>query len=110
MRAHWSRASGSLSPRLSLPWSECHLTCAYAPCTCAAIFGADQGVDGPVIRQLDEVLQTSAGQCGGSFLLLVIFFSEIYRARTGWMEPKIAMSTLRPEYSVITQRGSKPAD
>ena len=63
------------------------------------MFGADQGVDGPVIRQLDQTLSTSMGLSGGSFLLLVIMFSELYRARTGWMEPSIAMSTLRPEYT-----------
>jgi len=59
------------------------------------IFGS---VGGPVIRQLDDLLKTSNGLLAGSTLLMIIGFSEIYRARTGWMDPKIQMSTLRPDY------------
>ena len=59
------------------------------------IFG---DVSGPVIRQLDQVLTTSNGQGVGSVLLMAIFFSEIYRARTGWVEPEIEYRTLREGY------------
>ncbi|EOD08607.1 light harvesting protein [Emiliania huxleyi CCMP1516] len=52
----------------------------------------------PVIRHLDKVLQTENGQLGSSCLLLAIFFSEIQRARTGWVEPEVAMRTLREGY------------
>ena len=52
-----------------------------------------------VIRQLDLVLQSSIGQLGSSTLLMAIFFSEIYRARTGWMEPDEEIRTLRPNYT-----------
>merc|ERR1719236_40923 len=48
----------------------------------------------PVIRHLDKVLRTENGQLGSSCLLLAIFFSEIQRARTGWVEPEVAMRTL----------------
>merc|ERR1719331_2044260 len=59
------------------------------------IFG---DVGGPVIRQLDIVLSFENGQLGGSILLMAIFFSEIYRARVGWVEPEVAMRTLREGY------------
>merc|ERR1719298_30897 len=62
------------------------------------IFSTSAGVDGPVIRQLDQVLTTENGQLGGSFLLMAIFFSEIYRARTGWEEPEVAIRSLREGY------------
>ena len=55
--------------------------------------------DGPVIRELDQVLSTENGQLGGSILLMAIFFSEIYRARTGWMEPEVEMRSLRENYT-----------
>ena len=29
---------------------------------------------------------------------MAVAFSEIYRARVGWMEPEIQIRTLRPEY------------
>merc|ERR1719440_1119428 len=54
---------------------------------------------GPVIRQLDEILSTENGQLGGSILLMAIFFSEIARARIGWVEPEVEMRSLRKEYS-----------
>ena len=54
--------------------------------------------DGPVIRELDEVLSTENGQLGGSILLMAIFFSEIARARIGWLEPELEIRTLRPGY------------
>merc|ERR1712087_135294 len=38
----------------------------------------------PVIRHLDKVLMTEGGQLASSCLLMAIFFSEFYRARTGW--------------------------
>merc|ERR1719213_74314 len=62
------------------------------------IFSTSAGVDGPVIRQLDQVLTTENGQLGGPFLLMAIFFSEIYRARTGWEEPEVAIRSLREGY------------
>ena len=62
------------------------------------IFSTEAGVDGPVIRQLDQVLTTENGQLGGSILLMAIFFSEIYRARTGWEEPEVAIRSLREGY------------
>lgn len=52
-----------------------------------------------VIRQLDLVLKSEMGQLGSSCLLLAIFFSEIYRARTGWMDPEVEMRALREDYS-----------
>jgi|EP00966_Prymnesium_polylepis_P055467 light-harvesting complex I chlorophyll a/b binding protein 4 len=52
----------------------------------------------PVIRHLDKVLATENGQLASSFLLLAIFFSEIKRARVGWVEPDVEMRTLRAEY------------
>merc|ERR1719217_598662 len=55
--------------------------------------------NGPVIREVDEVLSTSNGQLGGSVLLMAIFFSEIARARIGWMEPDVEVCTLREDYS-----------
>ena len=54
--------------------------------------------DAPVIRHLDLVLQSEAGQLGSATLLLAIFFSEIYRARTGWVEPSVEIRTLREGY------------
>jgi len=62
------------------------------------IFGVEAGVDGPVVRQLDQVLSTENGQLGGSILLMAIFFSEIRRARVGWVEPEIEIRTLRKGY------------
>ena len=44
------------------------------------------------------MLSTPAGLSGGSALLMAIFFSEIHRARVGWLEPEIAMRTLRANY------------
>merc|ERR1719482_2312427 len=41
----------------------------------------------PVIRHLDLVLKSEMGQLGSVSLLFAIFFSEIYRAKTGWVEP-----------------------
>jgi len=55
-------------------------------------------VDGPAARQLDQVLSTENGLFGGTILLSAIFFSEIFRARTGWVEPEVAMRTLREGY------------
>ena len=52
----------------------------------------------PVIRHLDKVLQTPMGQSAGFVLLTAIFFSEIQRARVGWMDPDDEMRTLRPDY------------
>ena len=54
--------------------------------------------NGPVIRELDQVLTTSNGQLGGSTLLLAIFFSEIWRARVGWVEPEVEKFALREGY------------
>merc|ERR1719201_85619 len=51
-----------------------------------------------VIRQLDVTLSFETGQLAGVSLLMAIFFSEIYRARTGWMEPEVEMRTLRESY------------
>merc|ERR1719253_572625 len=51
-----------------------------------------------VIRQLDLVLQQENGQLGATCLLFAIFFSEIYRARTGWEEPDVEMRSLRETY------------
>ena len=61
------------------------------------IIGAD-GHTLPVIRHLDVVLQDPAGQSACAFLLGAIFFSEIFRARTGWVEPDVAYKTLRADY------------
>jgi len=61
------------------------------------IFAAPQ-VDGPVIRQLDQVLEFPDGQSAASVLLLAIFISEIGRAQVGWMNPSDAIRTLRPGY------------
>merc|ERR1719353_1889992 len=55
--------------------------------------------DEPVIRHLDLVLGTENGQLGASCLLMAIFFSEIYRARTGWVEPEVEMRSLREGYA-----------
>jgi hypothetical protein len=71
-------------------------------------------VEGPAARQLDAVLSTSNGQLGGSILLMAIFFSEIQRARVGWMEPSEAMRTLREAYLPgdlgFDPLGMKPTD
>jgi len=61
------------------------------------IFAAP-AVDGPVIRQLDQVLSTPMGQSAGFVLLMAIWFSEIARARAGWIDPSEEIRTLRPEY------------
>merc|ERR1712232_135919 len=61
----------------------------------APIFDMDGA---PVIRHLDKVLMTENGQLVSSCLLLAIFFSEFYRARTGWVEPDVEMRTLREGY------------
>jgi light-harvesting complex I chlorophyll a/b binding protein 4 len=78
------------------------------------IFDISSGVDGPVIRQLDQVLTFENGQLGGSFLLMAIFFSEIYRARVGWVEPEIEMRSLREDYTPgdlgFDPLGMKPKD
>jgi len=55
--------------------------------------------DAPVIRHLDIVLKSELGQLGSSTLLMAIFFSEIYRARTGWVEPEDEVRTLRESYT-----------
>jgi len=55
--------------------------------------------DAPVIRHLDIVLQDEIGMAGSAILLSAIFFSEIYRARTGWVEPEVEMRSLRESYS-----------
>lgn len=61
--------------------------------------------DAPVIRHLDLVLKSEGGQLGSSTLLLAIFFSEIYRARTGWVEPDVDPATLR-----TLREGYQPGD
>ena len=70
--------------------------------------------NGPVIRQLDQVLSTELGQLGGSILLMAIFFSEIWRARVGWVEPEVEMRSLRENYSPgdlgFDPMGLKPKD
>merc|ERR1712176_717214 len=55
-------------------------------------------VDGPAARQLDLVLSTENGLFAGTTLLMAIFFSEIARARIGWVEPEVEMRTLREGY------------
>merc|ERR1711907_443966 len=55
-------------------------------------------VDGPVIRHLDQVLADETGQAYCAVLLFAIWFSEINRARTGWMEPDVEVRTLRKGY------------
>merc|ERR1719343_1719413 len=52
----------------------------------------------PVIRHLDLVLKDEIGQSASVSLLFAIFFSEIARARIGWVEPDEAMRTLRESY------------
>ena len=68
----------------------------------------------PVIRQLDEVLKSEMGQLAGVTLLMAIWFSEFYRARTGWVEPDVAMRTLRDGYLPgdlgFDPMGLKPTD
>ena len=54
-------------------------------------------VNGPVIRQLDEVLKFSNGMLGGSCLLMAIMFAEINRARIGWVEPEVKLPILTQE-------------
>ena len=63
------------------------------------IFNIPDMQDLPVIRQLDVTLSFETGQLAGVSLLLAIFFSEIYRARTGWMEPEVEMRSLRENYT-----------
>ena len=55
--------------------------------------------DVPVIRQLDLTLTSEAGQLAGVSLLMAIFFSEIFRARTGWVEPEVEIRSLRENYT-----------
>jgi hypothetical protein len=68
----------------------------------------------PVIRHLDLVLKSELGQFAGTTLLMAIFFSEIARARIGWVEPDVAMRTLRSEYTPgdlgFDPLGLKPKD
>ena len=54
--------------------------------------------NGPAARQLDLVLQTSEGQSGGSLLLLVIFMTELNRAKKGWQDPDELPFALRDDY------------
>lgn len=54
--------------------------------------------EGPAAHQLDIVLQTSAGQTGGSFLLLIIFMTELTRAKKGWQDPDELPFALRDDY------------
>ena len=63
------------------------------------IFNIPDMQDLPVIRQLDVTLSFETGQLAGISLLMAIFFSEIYRARTGWMEPEVEMRSLRENYT-----------
>jgi len=71
-------------------------------------------IGGPAIRQLDLVLATPDGLTAGTAMLFAIFFSEIGRARIGWMEPDEEMRTLRPNYSPgdlgFDPLGFKPKD
>merc|ERR1719460_2571727 len=68
----------------------------------------------PVIRHLDKGLATENGQLAGSVLLMAIFFSEISRARIGWVEPEFEMRTLREGYTPgdlkFDPLGMKPKD
>ena len=66
--------------------------------------------DGPVVRQLDEVLSTENGQLGGSILLMAIFFSEIARARAGWMEPPKDPTVYPPPKYRQLRPGYTPGD
>merc|ERR1712086_633125 len=59
----------------------------------------ESGATALVIRQLDLVLKSEIGQLGSVSLLMAIFFSEIYRAKTGWVEPDVEMRSLREGYS-----------
>ena len=60
------------------------------------------------------ILQTPNGLTAGTAMLFAIFFSEIGRARIGWMEPDEEMRTLRPNYSPgdlgFDPLGMKPKD
>jgi len=60
------------------------------------------------------VLATPDGLTAGTAMLFAIFFSEIGRARIGWMEPDEEMRTLRPNYSPgdlgFDPLGFKPKD
>ena len=71
-------------------------------------------VGGPAIRQLDVILQTPTGLTAGAAMLSGIFFSEISRARIGWMDPDEEIRTLRPNYSPgdlgFDPLGMKPKD
>ena len=55
--------------------------------------------DAPATFQLDAVLRTPGGQSGSFVLLVAVLFSEMYRARTGWMEPDVESFRLREDYS-----------
>ena len=57
-----------------------------------------ESADGPVIRELDQVLSTSNGMLGGSILLMSIMFSELARARIGWVDPDVAKFELNDGY------------
>ena len=54
--------------------------------------------DGPAARQLDLVLSTSQGLTGGSFLLLIIFMTELTRADKGWQKPDVMPFSLLDGY------------
>jgi len=87
---------------------------AVVGCAVGEVFHPMFDVSGPACRQLDLVLQTPAGQSGGSVLLTAIFFSEIYRARTGWQPPKDAPFMLQKGYTPgdlgFDPLGMKPKD
>jgi len=55
--------------------------------------------EGPAAHQLDLVLQTSGGQSGGSLLLLIIFMTELNRAKQGWQDPDVLPFALRDDYT-----------
>ena len=58
--------------------------------------------------QLDQVLTTSWGQLGGSCLLMAIFFSEIQRARVGWVEPELTWQGDKPPAYRALRSGYTP--
>jgi len=70
--------------------------------------------DAPATFQLDAVLRTPGGQSGSFVLLVAVLFSEMYRARTGWMEPDVESFRLREDYSPgdlgFDPLGMKPKD
>jgi len=55
-------------------------------------------IGGPAIRHLDRVLSTSNGQFVGILVLTTIFFTELTRAKIGWMDPNKAKRTLVSGY------------